>query len=259
MFKSPLLLKYAPPTTPPLCPPPCIISTVSLSDPSQRLWGGNVTKWEPSNWHPTLWKPGILHSRSGASGFSERHTHLYLECAADSNFACVLTVVREWAACGESWVCGIVQDVCRERRSEGALCLCVLIILVSLKRPWCRSHQHLLLDPRLPASSMSQASHIPALKHTTMYVQQTRHNSCLYVQCVGISWQSYLLFASYLMNSIFQRILLTFCVVDPEVRDIGHGDYPVDFVYPLASPTIPDMQSLPRWTFISPSKTSWAS
>lgn len=88
------------------------------------------------------------------------------------------------------------------------------------------------LDPRLPASSMSQASHIPPLKHTTMYMQQTRHNTCLYVQCVGISWQSYLLFASYLMNSIFQCILLTFCVVDPEVQDIGHGDYPVDFVSP---------------------------
>ena len=49
-----------------------------------------VAKWESSNWHRLSEHLGSLHSRSGASGFSEWHAHLSLEYAARSQLCLCL-------------------------------------------------------------------------------------------------------------------------------------------------------------------------
>ena len=51
-------------------------------------------------------------------------------------------------------------------------------------------------DPRLPALASSEASHTPVLKHTRAE-RKTQHLS-VFVQCVGISWQSYYVCISFL-------------------------------------------------------------
>lgn len=153
MLKSPPLLKYSPPTTPSL-PPLHRIHCYSASDPNQWLWGGKVrtltlTPDSPNTWDFALKKRRIRVFQN------DMHTQLHPECAAKPVF-CV---------CVSTWVTHTVNSLCflwlslrcvlQGGQSEGALCLCVLVILVS-------SHG---ADPtskfcwKPPAGSMSETSH----------------------------------------------------------------------------------------------------
>lgn len=67
-------------------------------------------------------------------------------------------------------------------------------------------------DPRLPARSPSEAFHIPALKHTSTCRKQ---DTCLYVQCVRVSWQSFffIYFFSFFAFISHHRYKLIFHIV----------------------------------------------
>lgn len=166
--ESPLLLNHTPPTLPSL-PSPASHSPLHrlLSDPSHRLWGGVVTKQQPSNWHPTLRTQGILHSlKRGIRVFRMTRAPLSWVCGPPQFCVCAHSCERENCVFVETWVFEIVKNVFFGSWG-GTRCTW---------QPWCRSHQHLFLDPCLSARSVSETYHTKVLKHTIMYKLQARNN-----------------------------------------------------------------------------------
>lgn len=167
--EPPLLLNHTPPTLSSLpssasCSP---LHRRRLSDPSHRLMGGVVTNQQPSNWHRTFRTQGILHSlKRRIRVFRMTHAPLSRVCCPPQ--FCVYTHSCERKNCVfvETWVSEMVKDVFLGSWG-GTRCT---------RQPRCRSHQHLFLDPCLPACSVSETYHTKVLKHT-MYKLKARNNT----------------------------------------------------------------------------------